>query len=198
MLKFSIDLLSRSWNAKVWNRFSAKNVAEGGMSFQTYTYFKLVFFVKWRNVQLSMKINFITKFFTYWPWFSRNNSISGATSRKALRKESLVEKVNSLETCCFTRGHVGLLLFFWQFMYFQFLIWQILVIFKIFLHESYFWFIVTLHFFTRNSSEYAKKSERRSWSLFWMTHHSFHKCVKRTPVAVKTHFTQSSFQFNSF
>ena len=25
----------------------------------------------------------------YWPWFSRNNSISGATSLKALRKESL-------------------------------------------------------------------------------------------------------------
>ena len=28
-------------------------------------------------------------FFIYWSWFSRNNSISGATSLKALRKESL-------------------------------------------------------------------------------------------------------------
>ena len=30
------------------------------------------------------------KFFTYCPWASRNNSISGATSLKALRKESLL------------------------------------------------------------------------------------------------------------
>ena len=53
-------------------------------------YFKIqFFFVKWRNVQFCMKIDFITKFFIYCPWFSRNNSISGATSLKALRKESL-------------------------------------------------------------------------------------------------------------
>ena len=32
----------------------------------------------------------------YCPWFSRNNSISGATSLKALRKESLVRHVQCL------------------------------------------------------------------------------------------------------
>ena len=59
------------------------------MSFQTYSS-RYNFFVKWQNVQLCMQINFITKFLIYFPWFSRNNSISGATSLKALRKESLV------------------------------------------------------------------------------------------------------------
>ena len=61
------------------------------MSFQTYSS-RYNFFVKWRNVQLCMQINFITKFFIYCPWFSRNNSISGATSLKALRKESLIQR----------------------------------------------------------------------------------------------------------
>ena len=59
------------------------------MDFQTDSS-RYNFFVKWRNVQLCMKFNFITKFFIYCPWFSRNNSISGATSLKALRNESLV------------------------------------------------------------------------------------------------------------
>ena len=58
------------------------------MSFQTYSS-RYNFFVKWRNVQLCMQINFITNFFIYCPWFSRNNSISSATSLKTLRKESL-------------------------------------------------------------------------------------------------------------
>ena len=62
----------------------------GGMSFQTYTSRYIFFFVKWRNVQLCMQINFITIFFIYCTWFSRNNSISGATSLTALRKEILV------------------------------------------------------------------------------------------------------------
>ena len=59
------------------------------MAFQTYSS-RYYFFVKWRNVQLCMEFNFITKIFIYCPWFSRNNSISGATSLKALRKESLL------------------------------------------------------------------------------------------------------------
>ena len=59
------------------------------MSFQTYSS-RYNFFAKWRNVQLCMQINFITNFFMYCPWFSRNNSISGATSLKAHRKESLL------------------------------------------------------------------------------------------------------------
>ena len=58
------------------------------MSFQTYSS-RYNFFVKWRNVQLCMWINFFSKNFIYCPWCSRNNSISGATSLKALRKESL-------------------------------------------------------------------------------------------------------------
>ena len=53
----------------------------------------------WRNVfsdtffckmAKCMYINSIIKIFIYSPWFFRNNSISGATSLKALRKESLM------------------------------------------------------------------------------------------------------------
>ena len=35
-------------------------------------------------------INLITKFFIFYPWFSRNNSISGKVSLKAFRKESFI------------------------------------------------------------------------------------------------------------
>ena len=45
--------------------------------------------------------NFVSrlKFFIYCPWFSRNNSISGATSLKALRKDFLpLHKKGKLET----------------------------------------------------------------------------------------------------
>ena len=69
------------------------------MYLQTYSS-RYNFFVKWRNVQFCMKINFITKISTYCPWISRNNSISGATSLKALKKESLAcpENAQSLKS----------------------------------------------------------------------------------------------------
>ena len=40
----------------------------------------------------------LSQFFIYCPWFSRNNSISGATSIKALRKESLGRFPIEIET----------------------------------------------------------------------------------------------------
>ena len=68
--------------------FPQKNVAE---CLSDILFFKTqFFFVKWRNVQLCMLIKFITIFFIYRQWFYRNNSISGATTLTALRKESLV------------------------------------------------------------------------------------------------------------
>ena len=68
--------------SSIWERVSTKNVAE--------CFFSYIFFVKCRNVQLCtyicMYINFINFFC---PLLFRNNSISGGTSLKALRKESL-------------------------------------------------------------------------------------------------------------
>ena len=73
-------------NVVFGREFPQKNVAECLFRHILQDTF---FFVKWRNVQLCMQINFITKCFIYCSWFFRNNSISGATSLKALRKESL-------------------------------------------------------------------------------------------------------------
>ena len=49
------------------------------------------FFVKWRAENFAYGLLFVTKSFSYGLWFSRNNSISGATSLNSLRKECLVK-----------------------------------------------------------------------------------------------------------
>ena len=86
----SFGVVCRSSTKVVFGKeFPQKNVA--GCLFR-HTFQDAIFFVKWQNVQLCMKINFIKKIFIYCPWFSRNNSISGTTSLKALRKESLPER----------------------------------------------------------------------------------------------------------
>ena len=66
----------RNWKAHQKLHFSLNKVA-------------LIFSGSGLKFKITLVLRFATPLFIYCPWFSRNNSISGATSLKALRKESL-------------------------------------------------------------------------------------------------------------
>ena len=86
--KHHISALQISTLPKVvfWREFPSKKCGEP-LSWHILQDTK--FSTKWRAENFVYRLFFVTKSFSYRLWFSRNNSISGATSLNSLRKECL-------------------------------------------------------------------------------------------------------------